>query len=253
MESSSSMHGPSAESAAIIVRNWQRVHEDVAEACRASGRSPTAVQIVGVTKYVDWEFARQLFNAGCTQLGENRPQSLWAKLEQWQTSEASSEQSPQWHFIGHLQRNKVRRTLPTIVRLHSLDSRRLATAISQEAVATGRILPTLVEVNVTLDNAKTGVPAAELEDLLARTADLPGLRIDGLMAMSSLGAQPDAARREFAKVRQLRDAMQQRFSGQLQLSELSMGMSGDFAEAIAEGATLVRIGTSLWEGILDAH
>lgn len=247
------MRGPSAESAAIIVRNWRRVQEAVAEACQASGRPPTAVQIVGVTKYVDWEFAHQLSNAGCSQLGENRPQSLWTKLEQWQTSGTSSELSPQWHFIGHLQRNKIRRTLPAIVRLHSLDSRRLAIALSQEAVAIGRILPTLVEVNVTLDNTKTGIPANELEDLLTQTADLPGLRIDGLMAMSSFGAQPEAARREFAKVCQLRDAMQQRFSGQLQLSELSMGMSGDFAEAIAEGATLVRIGTSLWEGILDTH
>jgi pyridoxal phosphate enzyme (YggS family) len=231
----------------VLQSNWQRVSAEVAEACRLAGRESNAVQIVGVSKYVGPELACALAEVGCHTLGENRPQALWEKCE-WIAAQANAP-TIAWHMIGHLQRNKVKRTLPLIELLHSLDSLRLAQTVSDEAVAAGITVRALVDVNVTDDQTKTGILANELEPFLERAIQLPGLELQGLMAMSSLGGDSDTARREFAHVRQLHGQMSQRFGAQLTgWTELSMGMSGDFHEAIAEGATLVRIGSSLWEG-----
>ena len=154
-------------------------------------------------------------------------------------------------MIGHLQRNKIARTIPIIRLLHSLDSLRLAQALSLESKTLELTLPVLVEVNVTEDGAKTGLPATQLTSFFDQVAGLPHLRIQGLMAMSSLAADSSAIQREFEQVRLLRDQIQRQFVGMCQLNELSMGMSGDYREAIAQGATIVRIGSLLWEGILN--
>ncbi|MCA9132150.1 MAG: YggS family pyridoxal phosphate-dependent enzyme [Planctomycetales bacterium] len=215
----------------------------------AASRDPAEVCIVGVTKYVGPELALQLAQAGCRILGENRPQSLWSKHEYFQ---AHAAEDTQWHMIGHLQRNKLRRTLPLLDCLHSLDSLRLAEAISHEATAVARVLPVLVEVNFTQDSSKTGLPPSALPAFVEQVRQLPGLRIEGLMAMASQDGSEAQTRREFEQVRQARDELQQAYSGELTLSQLSMGMSGDFRQAVAAGATLVRIGSSLWEGVLAA-
>lgn len=242
------MSSASDHTAALIRENWLRVSEQVAQACADAGRPTASVQIVGVSKYVGPELAWQLSQAGCPLLGENRPQALWDKTEYF-ASQASPGQAAQWHLIGHLQRNKVKRTLPLISLLHSLDSQRLAEAVSQEAVAQGRVLPALLEVNVTQDKSKTGMDPGQVERLLSSQQQLPGIEVRGLMAMSSLEGNELTARREFEQVRELRDGLQARFSESLRLSELSMGMSGDFGPAIAAGATLVRIGSRLWQGV----
>ena len=232
--------------------NWRRVTEQVAEACHAVGREPSEVRIVGVTKYVGPELAWELAQAGCRWLGENRPQSLWAKFEHCAAiATAEGTESPEWHLIGHLQRNKLRRTLPMIGCLHSLDSLRLAQAISQEMAEQPRPLAVLVEVNPTGDASKTGLAPEDLPRLVEELVALPGIRLRGLMAMSSLGGSLDTARREFESVRALRDRLQAGLADRADLGELSMGMSGDFIPAIAAGATLVRIGSSLWDGVLD--
>jgi pyridoxal phosphate enzyme (YggS family) len=153
-------------------------------------------------------------------------------------------------MIGHLQRNKVNRTLPIIDCLHSLDSLRLAKAISEQLQVTDSQLGVLVEVNISGDASKTGLPAEQASSFIGEVARLPGLKVKGLMAMTTLGATPNEARREFAAVRELRDQLTTQFGSQVNLGELSMGMSGDFAEAIAEGATMVRVGTRLWQGVL---
>jgi pyridoxal phosphate enzyme (YggS family) len=247
---------PASEATANIIReNWIRVEQRVAEACRLADRPAEQVQIVGVSKYVDAPLAMQLVAAGCHILGENRPQSLWAKADSWacngQVAGVEQPISPAWHLIGHLQRNKLRRTLPLISYLHSLDSLRLAEAINLSVLESGRdSLPVLVEVNPTNDPQKTGLPPSEVHSFLEAALPLPGIQVRGLMAMSSLQASSSVARREFAQVRQMRDELQAAFGDDVQLAELSMGMSGDFDQAIAEGATLVRIGTLLWEGVL---
>lgn len=261
------MHTASDRTAAVICDNWQRVSAEVAQACHAAGREPDQVQVVGVTKYVGSELAWQLYQAGCHILAENRPQSLWEKAdyfaqqmlaEQDDAASGAKDSSLQqhakhplrWHLIGHLQRNKLKRTLPIIDLLHSLDSLRLTEAINTEAASRALPCRVLLEVNVTQDSSKTGMSIEQVRGLLELAKDLPGIEVCGLMAMSSLDANADHARREFERVRELRDQLQGEFTGQATLTELSMGMSGDFREAIAAGATLVRIGSSLWQGIL---
>lgn len=229
-----------------VQENWQRVYAEVADAAQHANRPLKDIQIIGVTKYVDAPLAKLLFESGCQHLAENRPQLLWDKAEHF----AAQGLTPTWHLIGHLQRNKIRKTLKLISYLHSLDSLRLAESIHEEVV-TQQLppLPVLLEVNVTGDSSKTGTPPSEAEKLLEASSKLSGLKVCGLMAMSSQHGSVDLVRREFAAVRQLRDQLQQRVGSQCELNELSMGMSGDFREAIAEGATMIRIGSNLWKSI----
>jgi pyridoxal phosphate enzyme (YggS family) len=236
----------SSETAKRIAENWHRVTSEVAEATRQAGRAADEVLIVGVSKYVDADLTAQLFEAGCNSLGENRPQNLWSKADFF----ARMNLHATWHLIGHLQRNKIRRTLPQIGWLHSLDSLRLAEALSEEAVIANLKLRVLLEVNVTQDATKTGLATTELMQVAEHVVGMPSLELRGLMAMCSLESDSEVARREFAEVRELRDRLQNSLGSQVKLDQLSMGMSGDFREAIAEGATLLRIGSRLFEGIM---
>ncbi|NBW86917.1 MAG: YggS family pyridoxal phosphate-dependent enzyme [Planctomycetia bacterium] len=228
--------------------NLSRVRESVAEACRRAGRPPADVTLVGVTKYVDATAARCLLEAGCADLAESRPQELWAKA----AALADARPEPRWHLVGHLQRNKVRRTLPVGALIHTLDSRRLLEALEAEAAAADTACEVLVEVNVSGDPARSGAMEADAEPLLVAAAQSPHLRLRGLMAMASHPDGPAAdARRDFARLRELRDRITARGIVDAALvRELSMGMSGDFAEAILEGSTMVRIGSALFAGLV---
>ncbi len=189
-----------------------------------------------------------LCRSGCKTLGENRPQQLWEKHDYFREFSAGGDLADvKWHMIGHLQRNKIRRTLPQIAMLHSLDSLRLAKAVNDEAAKQGIVLPVLLEVNVTEDQSKTGLQEAELGRLVEDCFTLSSLSVQGVMAMSSFGASQEQAREEFSKVRELKLRIEREHS--VSLPQLSMGMSRDFIGAIREGATLVRIGSSLWEGL----
>jgi len=228
--------------------NLAAVRDRIAAACRLAGRDPSSVWLVGVTKYVSATLTRLLLDAGCTDLAESRPQSLWAKAPVL----ADHRPTPRWHLIGHLQRNKIRRTLPLVSLVHSLDSLRLLEAIEAEAASAGLVCDALVEVNLAGDPARTGVMEADVEAILRAAAETPHVRVVGLMGMASTPDDVDggaAARRQFARLRELRDTLAARVPTATGLPELSMGMSGDFVEAILEGATLVRVGSTLWEGI----
>ena len=229
-------------------QNLAQVRDRMAEACRVAGRDPGDVRLIGVTKYVSADSTRMLLEAGCPDLGESRPQSLWAKA----AALADHAPATRWHLIGHLQRNKLRRTLPLVSLLHSLDSLRLVEAIEAEAAAAGLVCETLVEVNLAGDPGRTGVMEADLAAVLEAASRSPHLRVLGLMGMAAV---PDgegsgvASRRQFARLRELRDTLVDCVPTATGLRELSMGMSGDFVEAILEGSTLVRVGSALWEGI----
>lgn len=227
-----------------LAENLSRIRSRMAEAARRSGRAADAVRLVAVTKYVDAERAAWLPAAGCCELGESRPQSLWTKAA------AIGESPVRWHLIGHLQRNKIRRTLPWVSWIHSIDSPRLLDALQQEAEAAPAPIHMLLEVNVTGESAKTGFAPADLLPLADHLDRWPRLHIQGLMTIARQGSDADAARRDFARLRALRDAMQARCPPHLQLRELSMGMSDDYEIAIEEGATLVRVGRAVWEGLL---
>ncbi len=228
----------------LVRGNWQRVQAEVNEAVASAGRGDD-VTVVGVTKYVGPELTYALYQVGCRILGENRPQSLWEKYD-WCANQGLEQ--PEWHLIGHLQRNKVRRTLPMLACVQSVDSLRIAQTLNAEAARIGEPIQVLIEVNVTDDEEKTGMRQEELKRVFDLLPELAYLKPTGLMAMSTHHADAQQLRSEFARVRELRDSLEAEFPG-VALPDLSMGMSGDFREAIMEGATLVRIGSSLWEGI----
>jgi len=237
--------GPDDATRGRIAANLAGIRGRVAEACRRGGRDPAAVTIVAVTKYVDADTARLVHQSGCHDLAESRPQALWAKAEALMTPAPP----PRWHLVGHLQRNKIRRTLPHLALLHSLDSLRLLESLESEAAAAGAACRALVEVNLTDDPARTGASPADAETIVAAAAARPHVIVRGLMGMAHVpDGAADSARRDFARLRELRDRLARSLPAGA-LPELSMGMSGDYEAAILEGATIVRIGSALFEGI----
>lgn len=226
----------------IIAENLSRLRAEMAEAAIACGRSSDEVKLVAATKYVSLERTRLLYDAGCQDLAESRPQDLWPKAT------SLSELPIRWHFIGHLQRNKLAKTLPLVTLLHSIDSLRLLEAVLQWADANQHPIRALLEINISGDASKHGFVPSDASAALAYAADRPSVKIEGLMGMASLDGGPVQARRDFAALRELRDQLQAEHPSAM-LRELSMGMSGDFREAITEGATLVRIGSAIFEGI----
>jgi hypothetical protein len=182
---------------------------------------------------------RAAIRGGVADVGENRVQELAEKVD------AVGRGAVRWHLIGHLQRNKVAKALPLFDLLHSLDSLRLAQALSDAAVKAGATVRTLVEVNSVGEETKGGIPAAEAVDAIGRMAELPGLELRGMMTMAPFTGDEAVIRRAFRTTRELcEDAARQvvGFSG----NELSMGMSNDFEIAVEEGATLVRVGSSIF-------
>ena len=237
------MPAKAADNAGRIRENLARVRENIAQAASRSGRPANSVFLVGVTKYVEPEIARLLVEAGLTDLGESRPQELWRKAE------ALSDLRVNWHLIGHLQRNKVKRTVPLVAIIHSVDSLRLLQEVSREAVAIGWSARVLLEVNISGDEAKHGFQPSEIEPLFPEIFKLQNVSVLGLMTMAGLDGGVDRARRDFAALRALREQLQPKCAGNLVLNELSMGMSGDYAAAIEEGATIVRVGSALFAGL----
>lgn len=241
-----------------IAENLRHVKERIARAAERSGRHADEIKLVAVTKYVDPAEAFALHEAGCEDLGESRPQELWRKAEAF--SAISPRPMVRWHLIGHLQRNKIRRTLPLVDLIHGVDSERLLAAIdaewskspagpSQAPPELGETLPirVLLEVNTSGEAAKHGLAPADVEGVLMGAAKYPHVRIRGLMTMAALDVRSDVIAGSFATLRQLRDRLRSVAPECVSLDELSMGMSSDFEIAIAEGATIVRVGSLLWE------
>jgi pyridoxal phosphate enzyme (YggS family) len=234
-----------SDSPAKIADNLIRVRERMANAAVSASRRPEEVQLVAVTKYVGPAEAAALLTAGCPLLGESRPQQLWDKAAEPSLADA------RWHMIGHLQRNKVRRTLPLVELIHSVDSLRLVKAIDDGASELGKTSRVLLEVNCSGDVEKHGLTADGLKELLPQLATLSHVEVCGLMTMAAREGDVRVAAENFAALRQLRDAVRDECPPQVRLTELSMGMSHDFEIAIREGATIVRVGSLLFEGIVS--
>lgn len=225
-----------------LADNLQRVTAEIAAACARAGRSPSDVTLVAVTKYAELEWVGRLVELGVRDFGESRPQQL---------AERADRLPPdiRWHLIGHLQRNKVKPVLPRTAFIHSVDSLRLLERISEVAAQQSLRPRVLLEVNVSGETSKDGISIADLTMQWDALQAVPHVEIAGLMTMAPLADDPEAARPVFAALRQLRDTLALRAASHVQLTELSMGMSGDFSVAIEEGATLVRIGSRLFEGL----
>lgn len=218
--------------------NLANVNQRIADAARRSGRTAADVQLVAVSKYVDAAMTGLLIEAGADVLGENRPQSLDEKYQKIGSPDV------RWHLIGHLQRNKVKKVLPQAALIHSVDSIRLIDAIEKSAADQGLVAEVLLEANVSGESAKHGFSPDEVAAALEHANSLSSIKVTGLMCMAGLASNSDDVRSEFASLRQLRDQL-----SSADLVHLSMGMSGDFEIAIEEGATLVRVGSTLFKGL----
>lgn len=230
----------------LVTRNLADVRERIARAAESVGRAPSEITLVGITKYVTSREIAALVDAGCTHLGESRPQQLWQRVEECQSLGATLH----WHLVGHLQRNKVSRTLEYNPILHGTDSERLLATLDTEAAHQGRRPSVLIEVNCSGEAAKHGFSPDEVRQLVDTLGKYSHLDLRGLMTMAANDASSHEVAATFATLRELRDEMVPRLPPAITLHELSMGMSGDFEIAIAEGATMVRVGSALWEGVL---
>ena len=225
-----------------VAERLAEIRRQITDAALAAGRDPGSVQLCAVSKTFPVEVIREAMDAGQTLFGESRAQEAITKIPQLPPA--------RWHFIGHLQSNKIRKVLPLCEMFHSVDSADLARDISRIAVELGLRPRVLLQVNVAGDAAKFGFDAASVSAALPSLLTLPGIDIRGLMTIPPLADDPEQTRPHFAALRQLRDQLRDQLraaTGAL-LPELSMGMSGDFSQAIAEGATIVRVGSALFGG-----
>jgi pyridoxal phosphate enzyme (YggS family) len=231
----------SSSASAIIERNLRDIQSRIAEACQRSDREPGSVRLVAVTKTALPDWIRALVDLGQNDLGENRPQQLVQRA-------AELPDTVQWHMIGHLQRNKVDLIWPHVSWIHSVDSLRLLRCIADWAAKRSKCPQLLLEINISGEASKGGFAP---EDLLAQWRDIQTapVPIAGLMTMAPLVDDPDSVRPVFRELRHLRDRLAENSQGRLTLPELSMGMSGDFEVAVEEGATMVRVGSRLFQGL----
>ncbi len=222
-----------------VAENLAIVRERIAVACRRAGRDPAEVKLVAVTKTHPAETIAQAVAAGADRLGENYIQEAAQKV-------AQVGGAPQWHFIGHLQSNKAKQAVELFDVIETVDRLKLGRELDKRCQAAGRDgLDVLVQVNVSGEESKSGSSPDEAPKLIDDLAALPRLRVRGLMTMPPWFDDPEDARPYFIRLRELRDRLA---AGRPGLDELSMGMSGDFEVAIAEGATIVRVGTAIFGG-----
>ncbi|HKA06402.1 MAG TPA: YggS family pyridoxal phosphate-dependent enzyme [Gemmataceae bacterium] len=227
----------------VLAARLASVHARIDVACARVNRNPAGVTLVAVTKTVTPRVAKSAAELGVLDLGESRPQELWRKAE------ALNDLPIRWHLVGHLQRNKVERALPLVHLIHSVDSLRLLQTIADEGRKRNIRPRVLLQVNASHEEQKHGFD----EDELARAEpEVTGTPVDvlGLMTMAAYSEDSELARPAFVVLRKLRDRLRSEWSlTSTQLEHLSMGMSGDFEVAVEEGATIVRIGTTLFEGL----
>lgn len=227
------------ETRKLLADRFSAIRGRIADACRRVGRDPSGVTLVAVTKTVSAEVADVAAELGASDLAENRPQELWKKV--------IAVPAARWHLIGHLQRNKIERTVPLVALIHSVDSVRLLAALDAFGRQRTEPVAVLIEVNCSREAAKGGFSPDAALALSDRLAGFAGVAVRGLMTMAAYSDNPEDARPAFAEARGIRDELRLRTG--LELPQLSMGMSGDFEVAVEEGATIVRIGTTLFEGL----
>lgn len=240
-----------------LTENLKRVEQRIADACRRVDRAPSSVTLVAVTKYVSLDIIRTLVDMGVQHIGESRVQELTrraAMVNEWlgrraRDLSAGARPRPQWHMIGHLQRNKVKAVLPWIDMVHSVDSLRLAEEIDAQSARLDRKTPILLQVNSAGEGSKYGVAVAAVTHLAEQIHSLGHIELRGMMAMAPWTEDQSLIRQVFGRTRELFDEVVQEGVCGPEFRELSLGMSSDFECAIEFGATYVRIGSALFEGI----
>lgn len=220
-----------------IAANLERVRSQIAEAAKKSGRALDEIELVAISKTHEAEKVRGAFDAGQQLFGESKVQEARAKIPLLPSA-------ARWHFVGRLQKNKIRHALPLFELFHSVDSLELAQQMDRIAEEEGAHPRVLLEVNVAGEGSKIGFAPDALQAQMQTLLELPRLTIEGLMTIPPLAPEAEASRKFFVALREMRDQLTSEF--QVQLPRLSMGMSDDFVVAIEEGATLVRVGTAIF-------
>lgn len=223
-----------------MIKRLQNVKNRIETAARGCGRNPETIRLVAVSKTVPTNRVRQAIEAGATILGENYVQEARTKFNDLATYPVS------WHFIGHLQSNKAKYAVRLFDLIHSVDTLKLARELDKQSHKINKIQEVLIQVNISEEASKSGVNVKDTYNLLKDISLLENLSVKGLMTMPPYFNAPEKVRPYFAALRGLRDRLEQKGLLNMSLSELSMGMTGDFEVAIQEGATLVRIGTAIF-------
>lgn len=223
-----------------IQDNLRTVQRRIADAAHRAGRAASDVALVAVVKEATTEETQALVDLGVCDLGESRPQQLWERVDQVRGA-------VRWHLIGHLQRNKARRTLPLVEMIHSVDSLRLLRHLDVLGGELSLRPRLLLEVNASGEAAKNGFAPDALPAIWDEILAFKHVRVEGLMTMAAWESDPQQTRPTFALVRQLRDRLRKQSPAEIELEYLSMGMSNDFEIAVEEGATIVRVGTALFQ------
>ena len=225
----------------MISENLVQVKRCIIEAAKRAGRDPSGVRLLAVTKEQSDATVAKGIQAGMTLLGENKVQEASGKIEAF-----GRKNGLEWHFIGRLQKNKVKFIFDLFDLIHSVDSLALAEAIHKKAQKIGSCMPILLQVNISGEKSKLGIDPLDLPREIRKFAKLEGVKISGLMTIPPFDRNPETSRPYYARLRELRDTCSSLNIPRICLDELSMGMSNDYEVAIEEGATLVRVGTGLF-------
>ena len=244
-----------------LAEKLNEVRDRIAAAATKAKREPSEVTLVAVTKTAGLEQIREILSLGVIDIGENRVQQLAQRAAQINESlqrrqtfgDVPLPEKVRWHMIGHLQRNKVKQVLPVVSLIHSIDSLRLAEEIDTAGEKSGKKTPVLLQVNASEESQKSGVAVGAAVHLAEQIDSMPHLQLVGLMTMAEFDAPEAKVRQTFARTREIFEEMRWHKLGGGHLRHLSMGMSHDYELAIAEGATMVRIGTALFGGKVADH
>lgn len=234
-----------------IEERIKRVNENITQACEKTGRDASEVKMVIVTKSAELDVIKEVINLGLTEFGENRVQQLKkvaANIEEYFEGSENNNKKIKWHLIGHLQRNKVRQVLHLCKLIHSLDTLRLAEEINTAGAKLNLKADVLLQVNTSEEPQKYGVPVGAAIHLAEQIVTMPNITLCGLMTMAPLTKDKNVIRRCFVRARELFEEIRgERIVGP-EFTELSMGMSNDYEEAVEEGATILRIGSAIFSG-----
>lgn len=223
----------------MITENLKEVEEKIQKACLRSGRDPKEVTLIAVSKTKPISMIEEVYKEGIRDFGENKPQELREKYD-------SMSKDIKWHMIGHLQRNKIKYVIDKACMIHSVDSIRLAQAIEEEAAKKNRMIPILLEINIAREESKFGFMEEEIYDALEIISKLLHLKIEGLMTIAPFVENAEENRVHFKNLRKLYVDIKQKNIDNVNMCNLSMGMTGDYEIAIEEGATFVRVGTGIF-------
>ncbi len=224
-----------------IAANLRVVRERIARAAMLAGRSPEDVKLIAISKTFPAESISCAIAADQTCFGENRVQEAEPKIRNLRSSRAL-----EWHLVGHLQSNKTRKACELFDVIHSVDSVRLAQRLSQDCLEIGRRISILLQVDLGNEETKFGADPARIREIVAAASHLGGIRLDGLMTLPPFFHDPEQTRPYFLCLRELLQTLESQQPGCLGMRQLSMGMSHDFEVAIQEGATMIRVGTSIF-------